>query len=42
MKHLHKLYNKEDIPWVKLVWKYYPNGVSQATNYVSLYGGEIS
>jgi hypothetical protein len=32
MKHLHKFYNKEDLPWVKLVWSYYPNGVPQATN----------
>lgn len=26
-KHLHKLYNKEDIPWVQLVWHtHYANG----------------
>jgi hypothetical protein len=23
MKHLHKFYNKEDIPWVHLVWQHY-------------------
>jgi hypothetical protein len=27
MKHLHKFYNKEAIPWVQLVWKYYENEV---------------
>jgi hypothetical protein len=32
MKHLHKFYNKEEIPCVKLVCNYYPNGVPQATN----------
>lgn len=27
IKHLHKFLNKEDIPWVSLVWKkYYHNG----------------
>jgi hypothetical protein len=27
MKHLHKFYNKEDLPWVQLVWtNYYGNG----------------
>ena len=27
MKYLHKFYNREDIPWVSLVWeKYYSNG----------------
>jgi hypothetical protein len=24
--------NKKEIPWVSLVWNYYPNGVPQATN----------
>jgi hypothetical protein len=32
MKHLHKFYNKEKVPWVRLVWNYYPNGVPEATN----------
>jgi hypothetical protein len=32
IKHLHKFYNKQELPWVKLVWNYYPNGVPQATN----------
>jgi hypothetical protein len=27
MKHLHKFFSKEDLPWVKLLWhKYYRNG----------------
>lgn len=27
IKHLHKFFNKEDIPWVSLVWKkYYSSG----------------
>jgi hypothetical protein len=29
MKHLHKFFNKEDIPWVHLVWRYYTQGVPQ-------------
>ena len=31
MKHLHKFYNKEDIPWVHLVWQHYPDGVPHAS-----------
>jgi hypothetical protein len=35
LKHLHKFYNKEDIPWVNLVWnKYYVNKVPQAAREV--------
>ena len=30
MKHLHKFFNKEDVPWVKLVWRHYPEGVPQS------------
>jgi hypothetical protein len=27
LKHLQKFFNKEDLPWVQLVWKnYYGNG----------------
>jgi hypothetical protein len=27
MKNLHKFYNKEDLPWVQLIWSnYYRNG----------------
>jgi hypothetical protein len=27
MKHLHKFYSREDLPWVHLIWeKYYTNG----------------
>jgi hypothetical protein len=27
MKHLHKFCNKEDLPWVQLIWSnYYSNG----------------
>ena len=32
LKHLHKNFNKEDIPWVQLVWRYYPEGVPQSKN----------
>lgn len=32
IKHLHKFYNKEDIPWVNMVWNYYPDGVPHADN----------
>jgi hypothetical protein len=35
LKHLHKFYNKENIPWVNLVWsKYYINKVPHATREV--------
>jgi hypothetical protein len=35
LKHLHKFYNKCDIPWVQLVWfKYYRNKVPHATREV--------
>jgi hypothetical protein len=30
IKQLHKFYMKEDIPWVKLVWSLYGNGVPHA------------
>jgi hypothetical protein len=30
IKQLHKFYIKEDIPWVKLVWSLYENGVPHA------------
>ena len=30
MKQLHKFYN-EGIPWVDLVWQYYPDGVPHAS-----------
>jgi len=27
MKHLHKFFNRKDIPWVQLIWeKYYNDG----------------
>jgi hypothetical protein len=32
IKNLHKFLNKADIPWVDLVWQYYPNGVPQVAN----------
>ena len=32
MKHIHKFFNKVDIPWVNLVWNYYPNGVPQVAS----------
>jgi hypothetical protein len=31
MKHLHKFYNKQDTPWVQLVWNYYNNEVPHAS-----------
>ena len=32
IKHLHKFYNKVDVPWVTLIWNsYYDHGVPQAT-----------
>jgi hypothetical protein len=35
LKQLHKFYNKEDIPWVKLVWdKYYTDKVPHASREV--------
>ena len=32
MKQLHKFYNKEDLPWVNLVWRYYGNEVPHTAN----------
>jgi len=33
IKHLHKFFNKEDIPWVALIWeKYYGNGKLPGTS----------
>ena len=35
LKHLHKFYNRENIPWVNLVWsKYYTNKVPHAAREV--------
>jgi hypothetical protein len=31
LKHLHKFFNREDLPWVNLVWNYYPEGVPHAS-----------
>jgi hypothetical protein len=32
LKHLHKFYNKADVPWVNLIWsKYYSDKVPHAT-----------
>jgi hypothetical protein len=40
MKNLHKFYNKEDLPWVKLIWSnYYTNGKLPQRRVVS--GGEV-
>jgi hypothetical protein len=34
LKNLHKFYNREDIPWVNLIWsKYYANGDVKITDY---------
>lgn len=28
MKHLHKFFQSENLPWVKLIWdSHYPNGI---------------
>jgi len=33
LKHLHKFFNKHDIPWVQLVWNcHYPNGALPIVN----------
>ena len=32
MKQLHKFYNKEDLPWVNLVWRYYGDEVPHTAN----------
>ena len=32
IKQLHKFFNREDIPWIKLGWQYYPDGVTQVAN----------
>jgi hypothetical protein len=35
LKHLHKFYNKADVPWVNLIWsKYYSDKVPHATREV--------
>jgi len=35
LKHLHKFYNKEDIPWVHLIWdRYYTNKIPHAAREV--------
>lgn len=35
LKHLHKLFNRVDIPWVHLIWeKYYSNGKLPGTSKV--------
>lgn len=35
IKHLHKFFNREDIPWVSLIWeKYYSNGSLPGTRKV--------
>ena len=35
LKHLHKFYNMEDIPWVHLIWdRYYTNKIPHAAREV--------
>jgi hypothetical protein len=41
MKHLHKFFNKEDIPWVHLVWRYYPQGYLKLLSFVASSSGEM-
>jgi hypothetical protein len=39
LKHLHKFYNKEDIPWVHLIWdRYYTNKIPHAAREVGSLG----
>ena len=43
LKHLHKFFNRADVPWVHLVWeKHYTNG--RLPNHVKKahFGGEMS
>ena len=44
LKHLHKFFNRLDIPWAKLVWElHYNDGIHyQAPRKRDLSGGEIS
>jgi hypothetical protein len=32
MKFLHKFFNKENIPWVQLIWRNYNNSTPQSAN----------
>lgn len=44
LKHLHKFYNKESIPWVQLIYdRYYINNIPRPRQHVrwGLFGGEI-
>jgi hypothetical protein len=42
LKHLSKFYNKEDIPWVQIVWhKYYTTKVPHAAREVGSFGGKM-
>lgn len=35
LKHLHKFYNREDIPWVTLIWsKYYESKIPHVSREV--------
>lgn len=34
MKHLHKIFNSEDLPWIKLIWETYFEGKSLPNKYV--------
>ena len=42
LKHLHKFYNKVDVPWVTLIWNsYYDHGSHRQQLLLDLSGGEI-
>jgi hypothetical protein len=42
MKNLHKFFNKDDLPWVKLLWsKYYSNGKLPCQTKKGSFGGEM-
>jgi hypothetical protein len=42
MKNLHKFLNKEDLPWVKLIWcTHYSNGKLLGHGKKDLFGGEV-
>jgi hypothetical protein len=40
MKNLHKFYNREEMPWVQLIWaNYYANGQVSGQAKKALSGG---
>jgi hypothetical protein len=39
LNHLHKFFNRADLPWVKLMWNSIQMGYLMLLNYVHLSGG---